>query len=50
MREEEKDKQNREKGITAGGKRKQQQSQVDVPGADQDPLQLWGDAEKKGLF
>lgn len=47
---EEKDNQNREKGIAAGEKRKQQKSKVDVPGADQDPLQLCGDAEIKGLF
>lgn len=47
---EEKDNQNRDKGITAGGRRKLQQSKVDVPRAHQDPLQLCGDAEIKGLF
>lgn len=49
MLEGEKDNQNREKGITAGGKRKQQQSKVDVP-ADQNPLQLCGNALKRCLF
>lgn len=48
--QEEKDNQNREKGITAGGKRTQQQSDVNVPGADKDPLQLRRDAEIRGLF
>lgn len=50
MLKEEKDNQNRKKGITAGIKRKQQQSKAGVPGADHDPLQLCGDAEIRGLF
>lgn len=48
--QEEKDNQNREKGITAGGKRPQKQPDVNVPGADQDPLQLCRDTEIRDLF
>lgn len=52
MQDEEKDNQNRVKKThnTAGGKRKQQQSKADVPGADQDVPKLCGDAGISGLF
>lgn len=50
MQDEVKSNQNGEKKITAAGKRKQQQSRANIPGADQDPPKPCGDAEISGLF
>lgn len=36
--------------VTAAGKREQQQSRANIPGADQDPPKTCGDAGISGLF
>lgn len=51
MQNEEKSNQNGEKKkVTAAGKREQQQSRANIPGADQDPPKTCGDAGISGLF